>query len=324
MSNVIRHKRGTSNPAAGNFNDTGELLVNTSDGGVFTKTDGGSVVEVGSNASNLSTGTVPSGRLSGSYGISVTGSSASCTGNAATATTLQTARTINGTSFNGSANITITANTSNTLTRGSYLTGSNFNGSAATTWAVDATSSNTANKVVARDGNGDFSGRYITGSYFFSSHVTMSHSQTTRSSDTIFYSSTDEYIRRNTASGFRSSLSVPHLAGNNTFTLAQRGQVDALSSASTITPNFNNSNNFSISLSTNTTIANPSNLTAGQSGAIAITYNGAYTVAFGSYWKFAGGTAPTATSTSGKVDVLVYYVESSTRISAQLLLNMGG
>ena len=40
---------------------------------------------------------------------SVTGSSGSCTGNAASATELQTARTINGTSFNGTANIT-TAN----------------------------------------------------------------------------------------------------------------------------------------------------------------------------------------------------------------------
>lgn len=40
---------------------------------------------------------------------SVSGSSGSTTGNAATATTLQNARTINGVSFNGSANITITA-----------------------------------------------------------------------------------------------------------------------------------------------------------------------------------------------------------------------
>ena len=43
---------------------------------------------------------------SGSWGISVTGSSASCTGNAATTTILQTARSIGGTSFNGSADIT--------------------------------------------------------------------------------------------------------------------------------------------------------------------------------------------------------------------------
>ena len=52
---------------------------------------------------------------------------------------------------------------SNTLTRGTYLTGSNFDGSAATTWAVDATSANTANKVVARDASGNFSVGTISG-----------------------------------------------------------------------------------------------------------------------------------------------------------------
>ena len=87
---------------------------------------------------------------------------AALSGNASTATTLQTARTINGTSFNGSANITITANTPNTLTRGTYLTGDNFNGGTATTWAVDATDANTASKVVARDGSGNFSAGTIT------------------------------------------------------------------------------------------------------------------------------------------------------------------
>jgi hypothetical protein len=59
-------------------------------------------------------------------------SSASITGNAATATTLQTARTINGTSFNGSANVT-TANwgTARTLSFTGDVTGSaSVNGSA--------------------------------------------------------------------------------------------------------------------------------------------------------------------------------------------------
>ena len=45
--------------------------------------------------------------LAATHAISISGSSASCTGNAATATALQTARTINGVSFNGTANITI-------------------------------------------------------------------------------------------------------------------------------------------------------------------------------------------------------------------------
>ena len=49
-----------------------------------------------------------------------------------------------------------------TLTRGTYLTGSNYNGSAGQTWAVDATSANTASKVVARDASGNFSAQVIT------------------------------------------------------------------------------------------------------------------------------------------------------------------
>jgi hypothetical protein len=82
---------------------------------------------------------------------------------AGTADTLTTARTINGTSFNGSANITITANTTNALTAGSFLTsGGTFNGSAARTFAVDATTTNTASKVVARDASGNFSAGTIT------------------------------------------------------------------------------------------------------------------------------------------------------------------
>ena len=87
---------------------------------------------------------------------------AALAGNATTATTLQTARTINGTSFNGSANITVTANTPTTLTRGTYLTGGDFNGGTATTWAVDATDVNTANKIVARDVSGNFSAGTVT------------------------------------------------------------------------------------------------------------------------------------------------------------------
>lgn len=57
------------------------------------------------------------------------------TGNAGTATTLQTARTINGTSFNGSANIT-TANwgTGRTLTIGNK--GKTVNGSANVSWTL--------------------------------------------------------------------------------------------------------------------------------------------------------------------------------------------
>lgn len=67
--------------------------------------------------------------------VSASAFSGSLSGNATTATTLQTARTINGTSFNGSANIT-TANwgTARTITIGS--TGKSVNGSANVSWSL--------------------------------------------------------------------------------------------------------------------------------------------------------------------------------------------
>jgi hypothetical protein len=47
---------------------------------------------------------------------------------------------------------------------GTYLTGTSFNGSAAVTAAVDATTTNTASKVVARDASGNFAAGTITAS----------------------------------------------------------------------------------------------------------------------------------------------------------------
>ena len=105
------------------------------------------------------------------------------------------------------------------------------------------------------------------------------------------------------------------------FSVAQRGSVTALTDGTTITPDFAAANNFSLTIGGNRTLANPTNLTAGQSGVIVITQDGtgSRTLAYGSYWKFSSGTAPTLTTTASAVDVLVYYVESSTRITARLI-----
>ena len=48
MANTIKQKRGTSDPSLSDL-VVGELAINTTDGGVFTRTDGGAVVEVGSS-----------------------------------------------------------------------------------------------------------------------------------------------------------------------------------------------------------------------------------------------------------------------------------
>lgn len=106
-------------------------------------------------------------------------------GNASTASTLQTARTITlsgdvagSVSFNGGSDVTITTTvqanavalgtdtTGNyvaSITNGSYITGGNGGSEgAAITLAVDASSAATASKVVARDASGNFSANTIT------------------------------------------------------------------------------------------------------------------------------------------------------------------
>jgi len=101
-----------------------------------------------------------------------------------------------------------------------------------------------------------------------------------------------------------------------TFTAAQRGTIGTLTDGATITPDFATANNFTVTLAGNRTIANPTNLTAGQSGSIFIVQDGtgSRTAAWGSYWDFAAGTAPTLTTTAAAVDRVDYVVRSSTSI----------
>lgn len=109
------------------------------------------------------------------------------------------------------------------------------------------------------------------------------------------------------------------------FTKAQRGTAVALTSSSaSIATNASLANNFTHTFTENTTLANPTNLVAGQSGIIVFTQHASSpkTLAFGSYWKFSGGSAPSVTATNSAVDVLAYYVESSTRITAKLVTDV--
>ena len=114
------------------------------------------------------------------------------------------------------------------------------------------------------------------------------------------------------------------LTGTDTIDGGIAGTITALTDGSTITPDFDASNNFSLTIGGNRTLANPTNMTAGQSGVIVITQDGtgSRTLAYGSYWKFVSGTAPTLTTTASAVDVLCYYVESSTRITARLMADV--
>jgi hypothetical protein len=121
-----------------------------------------------------------------------------------------------------------------------------------------------------------------------------------------------------------STTTLAGLAVAQSFTKAQRGDVVSLTDAATIAVDLSLGNNFSVTLAGNRTLGAPTNVTAGQSGVIVITQDGtgSRTLAFNSVYKFAGGTAPTLTTTASAVDVLAYYVESATRITVTSLLNV--
>jgi hypothetical protein len=114
------------------------------------------------------------------------------------------------------------------------------------------------------------------------------------------------------------------LDGAQTWTKGQRGEITALTSGATITPDFADSNNFSLTLDTSALLDNPSNVVAGQSGCIWITQDGAggHTLAYGSNWDFTGGTPPNLSTAASAVNCLVYAVESSTKITATLISNL--
>lgn len=105
------------------------------------------------------------------------------------------------------------------------------------------------------------------------------------------------------------------------FTKAQRGTTVALTDAATVAVDLSLGNFYTLTLGGNRTLGAPTNQAAGQSGVIVITQDGtgSRTLAYNSVWKFPSGTAPTLTTTANAVDVLAYYVESSTRITARLL-----
>lgn len=111
------------------------------------------------------------------------------------------------------------------------------------------------------------------------------------------------------------------LAAVQSFTAAQRGAVVTLTPGATVTPDFAQGNHFSLALDQATTLANPTNVVAGQSGVITLTQDATgRAVSYGSYWKFNGG-APSLDSTPNSTSVLAYYVESATRVTAVIIQN---
>ena len=205
--------------------------------------------------------------------------------------------------------------------------------------ATTAASANTASAIVARDSSGNFSAGTITAALTGTASSATALA-TARTIQGVSFDGTANITVATAGSGISvtgtaiantgvlsvngNAGAITNIAATNavqSFTVAQRGTITALTDGATITPDFAAANNFSVTLGGSRTLANPTNLTAGQSGTIVITQDGtgSRTLAYGSYFKFAGGTAPTLTTTAAAVDVIAYYVESSTRITARIL-----
>ena len=132
-NNALRLHDGST---AGGFEILRKDLSNLANSSISNSKLANSSVTIGSTGVSLGA-TVTT--FAGLTSVTSTGFTGALTGNASTATTLETSRNINGVAFNGSSAITITANTTNALTIGTGLSGTSFNGSGAVTIAIDST-----------------------------------------------------------------------------------------------------------------------------------------------------------------------------------------
>jgi len=91
----------------------------------------------------------------------------------------------------------------------------------------------------------------------------------------------------------------------NTFTKAQAVSPTTLTSGASVSVDASTSNVFKLTLAHNATLANPTNLTAGQTMMFVFTQGaGPYTLAFGSAYKFRAGQTPAISTGSGDVDLM--------------------
>jgi hypothetical protein len=81
--------------------------------------------------------------------------------------------------------------------------------------------------------------------------------------------------------------------------------------AATTSINFSTGNIFKITLGTNITTLTITNAVAGTY-LLEIIQGGTYTVTFPTAWKWSGGSAPTITATSGKIDIITIVYDGTT------------
>nr|BAR27006.1 fiber protein [uncultured Mediterranean phage uvMED] len=123
--------------------------------------------------------------------------------------------------------------------------------------------------------------------------------------------------------GFASYLLLSETANGQTVTGGVRGNIVTLTDAANIAYDMDDGVNATVTLAGNRTLDNPSNITVGQSGSIFIVQDGtgSRTLSFGNAFDFAGGTAPTLTTTASAVDRIDYVVRTTSSIHCNFVAN---
>jgi hypothetical protein len=204
----------------------------------------------------------------------------------------------------------------------------------------------TTTSTIATDGSATFGGNVTTSSSVFATGGVQSGAVSTGSagqagvklvndgsivtqksaSGTCFevYNSTSKTINFDSSGSatFAGSMTV---SGTGQYTGAQRGGVTNIGNISyPYTANLNSANNWRMTLTGNAQLSDPSNQVTGQHGVFRIVQDGTggRTLAFGSNWKFPGGTAPTLSTAANAEDLLAYYVAASGTVYAQLIVDL--
>ena len=125
------------------------------------------------------------------------------------------------------------------------------------------------------------------------------------------------------ALGFASYLLLSETTNGQTVTGGVRGNIVTIQDQANLSYDMDDGVNATVTLGGNRTFDNPNNITVGQSGSIFIVQDGtgSRTLSFGSSFDFAGGTAPTLTTTANAVDRIDYVVRTTSSIHCVFTAN---